>query len=240
MKNLIKTASLLVFAACFACSNNTTSPAASSPAASDTTTSSIGLAFNGNSDSGQVVISLADDYLEKVVNGDPYSVTPGVLGFSAKSIKTQVALTGFSYLGQSVDVTCDKDNAANTLFVALTGSNPTGQSIQFLFNPNDGLYYTFKIPSFTLIGAQGTQDEIETIYVSDIASDFILPYADTPQTFSCSGSDSNAYNVIFHTKYDNSMQIQSIFDVKDKIFTGVIEVVKNNSSDSPVQLFFDK
>jgi hypothetical protein len=235
MKNLIKTASLLVFTAFFACSNNTTSPASSSPSATDNSTTLQGLAFNGNSDSGKVEIFLANNYLEKVVNGNPYSVTPGVFSLASLTIKTEVKLTGFYYMGQSVDITCDKDDPANKLYLALTGSNEIGQDIQFMFNPNDGLFYTFQLPSFALIGAQNSQDEI-----SDIAS-HITPSTDMPQTFFCRGSDNNDYNVTFHSDFDDAnMKIMSIFDIKDKIFTGAIEVVKDNSNDAPVQLYFDK
>lgn len=256
MKKVIKTASLLAFVAFFGCSNNTTSPAASSTNASDTT-SVQGLVFNGNSDSGKIEISLASNYLEKVVTGNPTAVAPGVFvgatNINDKTMKAEVKLTGYSYIGQSVDITCDQnwvplpgDTEANELYLALTGSDANGDEIQFVFNSPDGLYYTFLIPSFapTAEKIQGPQDEIETAYIANQFGLFILPYADTEQKFFCKGSDGNDYNVIFHANFNvfpcAGQQIQSVFDIKNKIFSGVIEVVKRDSSDQRVPVYFDK
>ncbi len=241
MKNIIKTASLLLFAVFFACSNNTSSPGDNSNSNSaDPAELNDGISFNGNSNSGNIQIFLADNYLKKVANGNPYDVVPGVFGMSTMIIKADVKLTGFSYLGQSVDITCDRDEAANKLYVALTGSNPLGQDIQFMINPNDGLFYTYEIPSGTLIGAQGPLDEIEKVYVSDSNSNY-TPVPAPAQTFLCMGSDGNEYNLLFYSDYDpNNMQIQSVFDIQDNVFTGVVEVVKKYVNDEPVQLFFDK
>ena len=240
MKTLIKTASLLVFASFFACSNYTADPDKSSDASATTVTEQ-GLVITGTSDSASVEILLADNYLKKVKSGNPYTVTPPTTpAFTITyPIKTQVKITKFSYFNKSVDITCSKDETANKLDVVLSGSNPSGHAVTFFPETTTGAFLA--IDNVTSTSAiQTEEDEIEKASIYPGLGLFGTP-SDIVYTFICKGSDGNDYNVIFHGNYDmNNMALPSIFDLQKGLFTGVIGVSLRDFNDAPVYMFFDK
>jgi len=236
MKTLVKTVGFVALATFFACSNNTVNNNNNSTGDQATTVSAEGLVLNGVSDSAKVEILLADNYLKKVLKGDPYASTPSLTPNPAAflQIKTQVKITDFSYFSKSVDITCDKDTPVNTLDVMLLGSNQLGHYVWFLPNSSDGLFYAYDLTTLATPAAQGPEDEIEEGVV------FNVGVTDTVYTFLCDGSDGNTYDVSFHGKYDpNNMQISSIFDFKTNEFTGAISVSLHNY-DLPIDMFFNK
>jgi len=238
MKNIMKTVSLLSFAALFACSNNTNDP--SSTTDQSTVVSIDGLVIAGTSDSAKVEILLADNYLKKVIKGNTYSSTPAVTPSPsiAHTIKTQVKITNFSYFNKAVDITCDKDEPSNKIDVMLLGSNELGHSVLFMPNSSDGLFYAYDTVTATS-AVQSPEDEIEKASVYSGIS-FGTP-VDIMYTFLCRGSDDNDYNVFFHGNYDkNNLAISSTFDFQTNEFTGVIGVSLKDYNDAPIYMFFDK
>ncbi len=240
MKNVIKSISLLVLVALFSCSNFTSDNNNNSTSDPATTVSVDGLLITGVSDSANVEILLADNYLKKVLKGNNYSSTPAtpIISSLAHTIKAEVKITNFSYFSKSVDITCSKDEPTNKIDVLLTGSNELGHSVTYFYSTSDGLFYAYDNVTTTM-EPQGPEDEIEEARIYPGIS-FGTP-VDIMYTFLCRGSDGNDYNVYFHGNYDrNNLAISSIFDFEAMEFTGVIGVVLKNYHDVPVYMFFDK
>ena len=238
MKNVIKTVgSLSLFAlfAFFACSNNTNNTNASTEL-STPATSVDGLVLNGISESAKVEILFADNYLKKVINGNPYDSTPSLTVNPSLThiVKAQVKVSDLYIFSRSVNIVCDKDEPSNKIEVVLMGSNQLGHSVTFLPNSSDGLFYAEDLVTSTM-AVQGPEDEIE--YATILGGNT----NDIVYTFFCRGSDGNDYNLFFHGNYDaNNMKIRSIFDFQTSEFTGVISISLKDYNTAPVTMYFDK
>lgn len=225
------------------CGNNTTNPDADTQGSDTSTTAEIeGLHFTGKTDGADLSIIIADNYLSRVLKGNPYGTVPytPALTCDATHDKAEVQITNFTYYGNKVDILCKMDPylgvSANEVNLLPFGSNSDGDFGYFTLCDN-GRYYFLEFPIvFPPMPVPVPQDIDYEITRIDIRDDV---------TFICEGSDEKEYEVTFYgmggyTPYGpGNLEIGSVFDTKAKIFTGVVSVNLKNYYDDAIDLFFE-
>jgi hypothetical protein len=230
-----------------ACGNNTSAPVTADPATttSASTAAPLDLVFTGNATGGPVVsIEFFDDYLEKVLAGNPYdnSIAGSEPFDFTHELPFELKITSFYYYGSKVDVTCAKNIFVNRIKTVLNGSLPNGHTAIFSMG-SDGVFYacdtivhaSCDMPSYWI--AQGSQDEIT---LSDMfpGQTIMGTYSPYNPTFTCSGSDGNDYTVGLYGDYDyQNLSIHSSFDILTGVYSGVVSVKRTNYLDHPINLF---
>ena len=228
------------------CSNNTITPSTSG-ASSATTAVASRLVFTGNADGVVVDISFFDDYLEKVLDGNPYNNSVSVPPVQSWYVLPfEIKITSFdyyfNYTRNAVDITCSKDVYNNKVDTYITGSLPNGHQALFAMS-TDGFFYTCDTtltptcPTTSWV-VQGPQDEITSInMVTNDPSNSANLYN---PTYVCSGSDGNDYIVGLYGAYNvMTSNINDVFNIKTGIFTGVVSVKMKNYNNSPIYLFVE-
>lgn len=213
------------------CGDNPTT----APSASTTTTVAVSsnLAFTGTADGVKVSMEFFDDYLGKVLSGNPYNngtnTPPATLPYT---LSFQILINGFNYYSDhQIDISCDKSNYNNKVLSFLKGSLPNGHQALFSMS-TDGSFYacdTTLNPTCPVSAwvVQGTQDEIGTIQ--------IYPYN---PVYECTGTDGNDYWVTVYGSYNrNGVSINDSFNVKTTTFKGVISVQIKDYNDPIIYLF---
>lgn len=217
-----------------ACGNNTADPTADASASTVDASTVQGLQFTGKADGADLSIIIADNYLAKVVNGNPYGAPTAPSGScDATFDKAEIKITNFNYYGSSstIDILCEMDPELGAPSPELTllpsGSAPDGFYGYFPLCSN-GSYYLLRSFMPPVIEAQGPHHEITRI---DIRDDV---------TFTCLGSDNKEYEVALYGTYDPSaLNIPSVLNTQDEVFTGVISVNLKNHEDNKIDLFFE-
>jgi len=209
------------------CGNNTEDPNTDPQASEITSTSS--LSYTGKSDAADISIIIADNYLNKVLKGNPYGADPVVAPCDATFDKADVKIQGLSYYGNSIDITCDKQNSDNEFTLLPMGSNPNGDFGYYTLCAN-GAYYFIEFPVVfpIVLTAQSEHHEITNLLLSG------------NKVFDCDGSDGNEYEVTFYSNYKpGSLAIEADFNTRTNVFTGVVGVNLKNDNDNEIQLFFE-
>ncbi|MCX6112483.1 MAG: hypothetical protein NTY22_04255 [Proteobacteria bacterium] len=224
------------------CSNNTT---ASSSSGSSTTTTVVAsaLIFSGIADGATVTVAFFDDYLEKVLNGNPYNnITNTPPASIPYLLPFEIKITSFYYYLKGVDITCSKDVYNNKVFGILTGSLPNGHEAIFAMSIDGYFYACDTTINSVCSGAawvpQGPQDEITSISMPK--TDPSNPANPYNPTYECTGSDGNDYIVgLYGDYYQSNLHINNSFNIKTGIFNGVISVQMKNYNDKPIDLFVE-
>lgn len=225
-----------------ACSNNSSTSTDPNASTTTTVTASSNLAFLGIADGARVEIEFFDDYLSKVLNGNPYNNGNNIPPLaSLYMLPFQILISGFNYYDKTLDVLCDKDNYNNRVLSYLKGTLPNGHQALFAMS-TDGSFYvcdTTLTPACpaSVWTVQGPQDEIGTIEMLDgtFSGGVYTPYN---PTYQCTGTDSNDYLVTLYGDYTrNGVSINDSFDVKTAVFSGVISVQIKDYNDPAIYLF---
>lgn len=211
------------------CGNNTDNPNTDPQASEITSTSS--LSYTGKSDGADISIIIADNYLNKVLKGNPYGTDAAVTPCDATFDKADVKIQGLSYYGgNSIDITCDKQHPDNEFTLLPMGSDPNGAFGYYTLCANSAYYFIeFPITSFPpILIAQSEHHEITNLLLSG------------SKVFNCDGSDGNEYEVTFYSTYKpSSLAIEADFNTRTNVFTGVVGVNLKNDNDNEIQLFFE-
>lgn len=237
-KKPVVTAFFAMLALFASCSNNTEAPSTS--AASSSTTQEEGLIFNGDADGVAIKMLLADNYLESVLNGNPYQTTPLISPVcDYPTVKTEVRISNLDYYGKKVDLLCEKDAStytsySNSFYLKIIGSDANGIVSYYRLcwelglTPNTGYYHFYQNGVYI---PQGTDHEMS----------YFLPQVNASNNlFICNGSDGNEYEAEFYTQYHaSSVNIPRVFDVTARKFTGVVSVNLRNYYDQAIDLFFE-
>jgi hypothetical protein len=212
-----------------------------SPDAAETIIVESRLVFTGTAHNGSAVrLEFFDDYLETVLDGNPYDngTTPVPLVSVPHTLPFELKITGLTYYEEPVDIHCVKDVYANRVDVNINGSIPNGHQAVYAIG-DDGVFYVCDQTlhsNFCAIGAyyglQGPQDEMDAIKV--------LPSVTYNPKYTCNGSDDNEYELTLHGEYDESgLSINTSFDIRTGTITGVMSIKKKNYNDKPVVLFVE-
>ena len=238
----LASAALFMFSAC---GNNTTAPAStdSSVSTSAATTVSSRLVFNAKADAASVSIAFFDDYLEKMLDGNNYGGSTGVVPTGGLYILPfDMQITGLSYYNTNakIDVTCAKDIYVNKIIVELKGSLPNGHEALYSMS-SDGTFYACDTAvnancTGTAWVPQGAQDEITRIEMLQGIN--IFGYAPYNPTFECKGSDGNDYTVTLYGNFDyQNLSVHDTFDIKTSVFKGAVSVKLKNYNDNPLFIY---
>ncbi|MEI6079465.1 MAG: hypothetical protein WCQ53_02345 [bacterium] len=239
----LASAALFIFSAC---GNNTTAPAStdSGVSASAATAATSRLAFSGKADAASVSIAFFDDYLEKMLDGNNYAGSTGVVPTGGLYILPfEMKITGLSYYNTNakIDVTCAKDINVNKIIVALKGSLPNGHEALYGMS-SDGTFYACDTAvnsncTGTAWVPQGPQDEITRIEMLQGLTVFGV-YAPYNPTFECKGSDGNDYTVALYGDFDyQNLSVHDTFDIKTSFFKGAVSVKLKNYNDNPLFIY---
>jgi len=221
------------------CSNNTNDPntdtQSSDTAVTDDTIN--GLQFTGDASGVSMNIIVADNYLSKIVNGNTYTTAPYVpsLTCDATKDKVEVTFTNFNYYGSQVDITCKMDPEigapSNKITFLPMGTAPDG-SFGYYTLCDNGLYYFLEFPIvFPPLPTPVPQTYHHEINRLDIRDDVVLL---------CEGSDGNEYEASFYGTFEPSgLNIPSVLDIDEDVFTGVVSINLKNYDDDKIDLYFE-
>ena len=205
------------------------------------------LVFAGNADGVAVNVSFFDDYLEKVLDGNPYNNTGNIVPVQNWYVLPfEIKITNFdyyfNYTRNSVDITCSKDVYNNKVATYLRGSLPNGHQALFAVNTSGSFYVcdttlTPTCPASSWVH-QGPQDEITGIQM--LANDPLNPGNFYNPTYECTGSDGNDFIVgLYGAYYPYNLNINDSFNIRTGIFRGVVSVKMKNYNENPIYLFVE-